>query len=139
MVDVVGLYSGIRPFANSREATFFDFSTSSGQFTNKMNNIREPVPRVYDEIKKTPTEFNKILNIDTMRGVLPLKGEVQAVRYGRPETSLTEGMYPKQGYARFQPKGLATNHNKPMDGPIMPIAGFYNPEAPNVLGGLKGK
>jgi hypothetical protein len=139
MVDVIGLYSGIRPFSNSKESTYFDLATSAGQFKSKNNEIREPAQRIYDLVGKTPTEFNNILNIDTLRGVLPLKGEPEAVRYGRPVRSLTEHMYPKTGYARFQPKGLATNHNKPMDGPIMPIAGFYNPDAPNVLGGLKGK
>jgi hypothetical protein len=138
MVDIVGLYSGIRPFANSRESTFFDMATSAGQFENKNNNIREPALRIYDKVNKTPNEFNKILNIDTLRGVLPLKAEPEAVRYGRPDSSLTEHMYAKTGYARFQPKGLATDHNKPMDLPIPPIAGFYNPDAPNVLGGLKG-
>tara|TARA_R110002012_G_scaffold46865_1_gene123330 strand:+ start:836 stop:1255 length:420 start_codon:yes stop_codon:yes gene_type:complete len=138
MVDIVGLYSGIRPFANSRESTFFDLATSGGQFENKNNNIREPALRIYDKVNKTPSEFNKILNIDTLRGVLPLKAEPEAVRYGRPDTSLTEHMYPKTGYARFQPKGLATNHNKPMDTVIPPISGFYNQDAPNVLGGLKG-
>ena len=138
MVDVVGFYSGIRPFKNSKEPNYFDLSTTAGQFRNKNNNFTDPAPRINDIIPKVPTQFNKILNIDTLRGVLPLKAEPEAVKYGRPVTSLTEHMYPKTGYARFQPKGLAINHNKPMDGPIPPIAGFYNPDAPNVLGGLRG-
>ena len=92
-----------------------------------------------ENLSELNNSLSNILNIDTLRGVLHKKGQDEAIRYGRPETSLTEGMYPKQGYARFQPKGLATNHNKPMDGPIMPIAGFYDPDMPNVLGGLPGK
>ena len=138
MVDVVGLYSGIRPFKNSAEPTYFDLGTSGGQFRNKNNNMQDPAPRLNERIPNVSTQFNKILDIDTVRGVLPLKAEPQAVIYGRPDTSLTEHMYPKPGYARFQPKGLAINHQKPMDTPIPPIAGFYNPDAPNVLGGLKG-
>jgi hypothetical protein len=139
MVDVVGLYSGIKPFKNSREGTYFDMATSAGEFAhNNNNNIRDPIPRIYDPTPNVPTQFNKILNIDTLRGVLPLKSEPEAVRYGRPDVSLTDHMYPKTGYARFQPKGLAVNHDKPMDLPIPPIAGFYNPDAPNVLGGLRG-
>ena len=35
----------------------------------------------------------------------------------------TDSMYPKQGYARGQQKGLAfMKMNRPIDGPIMPIA-----------------
>jgi len=138
-MDVVGFYSGIKPFKNSREPTYFDYSTSAGQFINKNNNIREPIPRIYDTLPKAPNDFNRTLNIDLMNTVLPLKGEREAVKYVRPECSLTEHMYPKTGYARFQPKGLAIDHNKPMDTPIMPIAGHFNPDAPNVLGGLRGK
>jgi hypothetical protein len=140
MVDIVGLYSGITPIKGATAFSYFDLSTGGGhRTTHDVNGVRNLGQKVYELPKKTPTEFNNILNIDTLRGVLHKKGQDEAIRYGRPETSLTEGMYPKQGYARFQPKGLATNHNKPMDGPIMPIAGFYDPDMPNVLGGLPGK
>ena len=46
-------------------------------------------------------------------------------------------MYPNQGYARHQQLGLASDADKPIDLPIMPIAGFYNPDMVNTFGNLK--
>ena len=137
MVDY--LRSGITPLKNSKEPTYFDMATSGGQIsiTNQLNDVRNQASGYFTPVKKTPSEFNNIYNIDTLRGVLPLKSGVDAITFGRTEHSLTEHMYPKTSYARNQPRGLATNHNKEFDAPIMPIAGFYNPDAPNVLGGLK--
>ena len=73
-----------------------------------------------------------------MKQVLPLKAEAGGVIYGRNELPKNDYMYVNQGYARGQPLGLATDHNKPMNTPIMPIAGFYDPDMVNVLGGLPG-
>jgi hypothetical protein len=70
--------------------------------------------------------------------VLPCKGEPEAIRYTRYESSLTAGMYPSTGYARHQPVGLFTDFSKPMNTPVMPLEGFYNPDAPNALGNLPG-
>ena len=50
-MDIVGLYSGIRPFKNSRESTYFDMASSAGQFQNKTNNIKETFPSVSLSVK----------------------------------------------------------------------------------------
>ncbi len=46
-------------------------------------------------------------------------------------------MYSHQGYARHQQKGLAYDANKPIDLPIMPISGYFNPDLVNTFGNLK--
>ena len=88
-------------------------------------------------VGKLPTEFNDTIFRSTLKQVLPVKGQPEAVTYGRPESEKNGYMYPQQGYARHQQIGLATDVNKPMDLPIMPIAGFYDPDMVNVLGNLK--
>jgi hypothetical protein len=72
----------------------------------------------------------------TLNQVLPQKGEPESVRFGKPMSDLNSHMYPNTGYARHQNVGLAYTQ-KPIDGPIMPIAGYYDPDMLNTLGGLK--
>jgi hypothetical protein len=45
-------------------------------------------------------------------------------------------MAPNTGYARGQPRGLASDALKTNTGMIMPIAGFYDPNQLNTLGNL---
>ncbi len=138
MVDIIGLHSGIRPFKGAKEMTFFDMDTGGMGFEPKNNNVREPASGMYTPLSKPPDQFNPILQTKSMNGVLHCKGQPEAIKYGRRDTSLTDNMYPQSGYARHQPLGLATDFNKPMNGPVMPIEGFYNPDAQNVLGNVPG-
>lgn len=138
MVDVVGLHSGIRPFKGASEPTYFTMHTGGLGFEPKNNNVRDPAPGIFTPLKKHPDQFTPILQTKTMHGVLHCKGQPEAIKYGRFASSLTEGMYPHTGYARHQQKGLAIDHNKPMDLPVMPISGFFNHDSLNVLGNIPG-
>lgn len=138
MADIIGMYSGIRPFKGAAEPTYFSMHPGGLGFEPKNNNVRDPAPGMYVPLTKHPDQFTPNLQTKTMHGVLHCKGQPEAVRFGRPDTSLTTGMYPQQGYARHQALGLATDFNKPMNTPVMPLAGFYNPDALNSLGNLPG-
>ena len=72
-----------------------------------------------------------------MEMVLPAKGLKELVTYGRPERPKNDYIQAPSGYARNQEKGLQYDPKHPIDGPITPIAGFYDPDMLNVLGGLK--
>jgi hypothetical protein len=136
MVDAVGLYAGIKPLKNAREPNFTDMNPAMAMFVEKNNMVRNHTPGYFTPPSKTPPEFNDTIFRSTLKQVLPTKGQPDAVRYGRVESDKNSYMYPQQGYARHQPLGLATDHDKPMDRPIMPLAGFYNPDMVNVLGNL---
>jgi len=138
MVDTIGIYSGIRPFKGAKEPTFFTLHTGGLGFEPKTNNVRDPAPGLYTPLSKHPDQFTPILDTKPLHGVLPCKGQPEAIKYGRYESSLTTGMYPSTGFARHQRLGLAVDHNKPMNLPVMPVPGFYNADAPNVLGNVPG-
>jgi len=143
MLNPSGYFSGIRPLKGSSEPTSFDLVPSSSA-TEKFvhNNIRDPAPGLRDliplDLPKEDLMSSASALPNPMRGVLPCRGGPEAVHYGRYESDKNAYMYPSTGYSRGQKPGLATDFNKPMDGPVMPIAGFYNQDIPNVLGGLKG-
>jgi len=138
MVDPGGLYAGMKPIAGAKEFSYFDYSPSQAMFEGiKNNNLKNHAPGYFTPVEKTPGDFNDLMFRSTLKQVLPVKGIPEAVTYGRTESDMNAYMYPQQGYARGQPMGLATDANKPMDLPIMPIAGFYDPDMLNVLGGLK--
>jgi hypothetical protein len=136
MVDAVGLYAGIKPLKNAREPNFTDMNPAMSMNVEKNNMVRNHMPGYFTVPSKTQPEFNDTLFRSTLKQVLPVKGQPDAVRYGRVELPKNDYMYVNQGYARHQPLGLATDHDKPMDRPIMPLAGFYNPDMVNVLGNL---
>lgn len=142
MIDSVGLYSGILPKKGASEITYFSMATSSSAIeSHKNNNIREPAPGINTPLPKLPSE--SLLKgqatgfPNPMRGVLPCRGEPEGIKYGRFERDKTAYMYPQTGYARGQKLGLAYDFDKPMNLPVMPIAGFYNQDIPNALGGLR--
>lgn len=138
MVDAIGLYAGIKPAKGAKEFSYFDYSPPMSQFEGiKLNNVRNPTPGYFTPVGKLPTEFNDTIFRSTLKQVLPVKGQPEAVTYGRPESEKNGYMYVNQGFARHQPLGLATDADKPMDLPIMPIAGFYNPDMVNTFGNLK--
>ena len=136
MTDSNGLYAGIKPLKNAREPNFTDMNPAMNMFVEKNNMVRNHTPGYFTPPSKTSPEFNDTLFRSTLKQVLPVKGQPDAVRYGRVELPKNDYMYPQQGYARHQPLGLATDHDKPMDRPIMPLAGFYSPDMVNVLGNL---
>lgn len=138
MTDSNGLYAGMKPLKNSKEPNYQDMVPAMSQFVSKNNNVRNHAPGYFTPVSKTPSEFNDTIFRSTMKQVLPLKAQAGGVIYGRNELPMNDYMYVNQGYARGQPLGLATDHNKPMNTPIMPIAGFYDPDMVNVLGGLPG-
>tara|TARA_R110002020_G_scaffold54035_3_gene150968 strand:+ start:30 stop:446 length:417 start_codon:yes stop_codon:yes gene_type:complete len=138
MVDAIGLYAGIKPIKGAKEFSYFDYSPSVNMFEGiKNNNIRNPTPGLYTPVGKLPSEFNETIFRSTLKQVLPVKGQPDAVIYGRPESEKNGFMYSHQGYARKQQKGLAYDANKPIDLPVMPIAGFFNADLVNTFGNLK--
>ena len=68
----------------------------------------------------------------SIRGVLPLKGVegsiVQPTKLRKQPVPYEGGLYPKQGYARNQPKGLSYLNEKPLNRPPMPRPDFFDPE-----------
>jgi len=135
-----GIYAGMYPKKGQLELTGSQMSVGATTRAENLNNnnIRNPAPGL-----RTPIERNISRDIETtlyrstMKQVLPCKAQADSVQYGRHERSKTNYMYPSQGYARKQEMGLATDHNKPMNTKIMPLAGFYNPNMLNVLGNVK--
>lgn len=136
MIDP-GLYAGIKPTAGATEFGYSEYTPKMNMFNNLLNNVRNPTPGYFEPVGKLPSEFNDTIFRSTLKQVLPVKGQSEAVRFGRPETDKNSYMYPNQGYARHQEKGLSSDANKPVDLPVAPIAGFYNPNMVNVLGNLK--
>jgi hypothetical protein len=134
-----GLYAGIKPNKGAVEFSYFDYSPSMNMWReNVLNNqVRNHMPGYFTPVGKLPTEFNDTIFRSTLKQVLPVKGQPEAVTYGRPETEKNGWMYPNQGYARKQQLGLASDSDKPMDLPIAPISGFFNQDLVNVLGNLK--
>ncbi len=68
-----------------------------------------------------------------VRGVMPCKGAVSVGFAGgatrtlrRPAIPYQGGLYPQQGYARGQRKGLAFEVEKPINQPLMPLADSFN-------------
>jgi hypothetical protein len=133
-----GLYAGIKPNKGASEFSYSDYTPKMNMFEGiKNNNVRNPTPGYFRPIEKLPTEFNDTIFRSTLKQVLPVKGQPEAVTYGRPESEKNGWQYVNQGYARHQSLGLASDSDKPMDLPIMPIAGFYNFDMVNTFGNLK--
>ena len=75
------------------------------------------------------------------RGVMPCKG-ISSVGFAggasrvlrRPNIPYQGGLYPSQGYARSQEKGLAYLDGRPINQPLMPIADSFNAGLNSTLG-----
>ena len=74
-----------------------------------------------------------LTNQGGVRGVMPCKGAVSVGGVGgatrtlrRPAIPYQGGLYPQQGYARGQMKGLAYQVEKPINQPLMPLADSFN-------------
>lgn len=75
------------------------------------------------------------------RGVMPCKGATAVGFAGgatrtlrKPNIPYQGGLYPHQGYARGQKKGLAYNPEKPINQPLMPFADSFNAGLNSTLG-----
>ena len=80
-------------------------------------------------------------NMGGVRGVDPCKGVVSAGFAGgatrtlrRPAIPFEGGLYPQQGYAGSQRKGLAYQVEKPINQPLMPLADSFNAGLNSTLG-----
>ena len=82
-----------------------------------------------------------LTNLGGARGVLPCKGVSSVGGVGgsgyvlrRPAIPYQGGLYPQQGYARSQQKGLAYSSEKPINQPLMPQADPFNAGLNSTLG-----
>ena len=82
-----------------------------------------------------------LINQCGTRGVMPCKGATAVGFAGgasrilrRPAIPYQGGLYPHQGYARGQRKGLAFSPEKPINQPLMPLADSFNAGLNNRLG-----
>jgi len=137
MLDKTGMYAGMNPIKGMFPLSYSDLTPPMSQFDNiSNNNVRNIAPDILKPISKMPRDLNNILGRDPTDKVLSGKPDKECLILGKHETSLTGGIQANQGYARHQKLGLAVQHDRVLDGPIMPIAGFFDPDMVNSLGGL---
>jgi hypothetical protein len=137
MIDKVGMYAGMNPVKGMMPLNYADLTPSMNMYDNiSNNNVRDVAPDILKPVSKMPRELNDILGRDPTDKVLSGKPDRECVTVGKPESSLTGGMMVNQGYARHQKLGLAVQNDRVLDGPIMPIAGFFDADMVNGLGGL---
>lgn len=138
MVDVFGLRNGINPVKGFQELNYSDLTPQMNLSDDIKNaNFRTPSKGVFIPLEKTTRELEQTCYRSTLKQVLPAKGLAEAVTYGRVERPKNDYIQVSQGFARHQHKGLAYDACKPLDDPIMPIAGSFNQDLVNVLGNLK--
>ena len=131
-------FQGLRANKGTKEFTYSEYNPRMNIYDNyKNNNVRNHAAGYYEPLGKPPSEFNDTIFRSTLKQVLPIKGLAESVVYGRPESDKNAYMYPQQGYARGQELGLASDADKPINGPIAPISGFYDIQMVNVFGNLK--
>ena len=130
-------YSTLNGAFGAQEYNFSEITTR--QATNELdirnNNIRSPLEGIGESLT-FPRDLNDTVSArNTAKQMLNLDFN-PSNRFSRVEASKTAGMYPQQGYARNQPLGLAFDPQHPLNLPIMPIAGFYDPSQKNIFGNL---
>ena len=132
------LYAGIQPKEGELEQNYSQILPPvMGSAENIINNNVDGEPTGYfDYLDKPPTAGVAGIPRSTLKQVLPLVGEPDSVVFGVVPQPKYDYMQTNTGYARNQPRGLASDALKPNTGAIMPISGFYDPNQLNVLGGL---
>jgi hypothetical protein len=82
-----------------------------------------------------------LTNMGGVRGVMPCKGASSVGGLGgasyilrRPAISALGGIYPQQGFARSQQKGLAYIQGKVINQPLLPLADCFNAGLNSELG-----
>ena len=90
---------------------------------------------MYTLLPPAPRLLPGAIQQNPLKKVLSCKPEIGSRIVGKPSRSgRYEHMYPPTGYARHQPMGLASDPNKPMDLPLMPLASSFYAALPNTLG-----
>jgi hypothetical protein len=118
-----------------KEASVFDLSAPLG-LKYHQEGIRKFDTQ--DGIIAPPLLNNAIHRPHTMK-VLGCKSEREAHKViRRAPINATKGMYPPTGYARHQPKGLATLSQRPTNLPLMPDPSSFYAGSNSKLGQPKG-
>ncbi len=125
------------PMDNTKALNIAELSVPVSTEYNHVNKSRKVAAGIYTPIPKPSPDILRTGLRNQMEMVLPAKGLRELVTYGRPERPKNDYIQAPSGYARNQAKGLQYDPKHPIDGPITPIAGFYDPDMLNTLGGLK--
>lgn len=138
MVDVVGLYNGLRFNAGVREPTYYDLAVNGTltRMDNQTKRLRTFEEQVNEPINPVDS-YNLAFNRPSTHQVLSAKAQFDAVIMGRVDYDKNSGKQASSGYARHQMKGLIYDPQKPMDiDNIMPIANNFYADSLNVLGNV---
>lgn len=125
------------PMDNTQALNIAELTVPVGIEVNYQNKSRKVAAGIYTGIPKPTNDILRTGLRNQLEMVLPAKGLRELVTHGKPERPKNDYIQAPSGYARNQKKGLQFDPKHPIDGPITPIAGFYDPDMLNVLGGLK--
>ena len=118
-----------------REVMPFDAVPQTGLETLQ-NGKRD---NLYQDNVKPPRMLNDSFHRPHTERVLGCKAEHNSYKVIRREpVSSVHGVYAPTGYARHQPKGLATLKGKPTSGEIMPLSSSFYAGNNNKLGQPRG-
>jgi len=138
MVDVIGLYNGLRFNAGVREATYYDLAVN-GTLThldNQTKKLRTFEAQLNEPINPADS-YNLAFNRPSTHQVLSAKADFDAIIMGRVDYDKNSGKQAPSGYARHQMKGLVYDPQRPIDiDNIMPIANNFYADSLNVLGNV---
>jgi hypothetical protein len=138
MVDVVGLYNGLRFNAGVREPTYYDLAVN-GTLTHLDNQTKRL--RTFEEQVNEPVNpadsYNFAFNRPSTHQVLSAKADFDAIIMGRVDYDKNSGKQAPSGYVRHQMKGLIYDPQRPIDiQNIMPLANNFYADSLNVLGNV---
>ena len=138
MVDVVGLYNGLRFNVGVREPTYYDLAVN-GTMThldNQTKKLRNMEEQIYEPINPI-SMYNLAFNRPSTHQVLSAKADFDAVIMGKVDYDKNSGKQAPSGYARHQMRGLVYDAQRPIDTQnIMPIANNFYADSLNVLGNV---
>lgn len=138
MVDVVGLYNGLRFNVGVREPTYYDLAVN-GTLTgmdNQTKKLRSMEEQIYEPINPIGM-YNLAFNRPTTHQVLSIKSDFDAVIMGKVDYDKNSGKQAPSGYVRHQMKGLIYDPQRAIDlDNIMPIASNFYSDSLNVLGNI---
>ena len=127
-----------QPISNAKELNVAQISVPQNDTERPVNNnVRKPVNGLYTALPKSMNVLQTSHLRSTLEQVLPAKGLRESVAYSKGSQPQNQYQQAPMGYARGQKEGLAFDPDKPVDGPVMPIAGFFDADQLNILGGLK--
>jgi hypothetical protein len=124
------MYLPITGFNNVAINTLKGLPNKSTKSSTGLNNPKTTLPYTKtSKLENVGVMRLSVINSNTggQRGILPCKGTPYThIVLRKPALSNVGGIYPPQGYARGQFKGLATQKDKPMNLPILKTHDFYN-------------